>query len=100
MADVIIMPKLGFNMDEGKLVEWYKQVGDEIKKGEPLFSVETDKTNMDIEATGDGVVRAILINAGDKIPVTLPIAIVAGKDENIDDALAAAKKELAGVQGK
>ena len=96
MADVIIMPKLGFNMDEGKLVEWYKQVGDEIKKGEPLFSVETDKTNMDIEATGDGVVRALLINAGDKIPVTLPIAIVAGKDENIDDALAAAQKELAG----
>ena len=67
------MPKLGFNMDEGKLVEWYKQVGDEIKKGEPLFSVETDKTNMDIEATGDGVVRAILINAGDKIPVTLSL---------------------------
>ena len=96
MADVIIMPKLGFNMDEGKLVEWYKQVGDEIKKGEPLFSVETDKTNMDIEATGDGVVRALLINAGDKIPVTLPIAIVAGKDENIDDVLAAAQKELAG----
>ena len=42
---------------------------------------------MDIEATGDGVVRALLINAGDKIPVTLPIAIVAGEDEDIDDAL-------------
>lgn len=96
MAEVIIMPKLGFNMDEGKLVEWYKSVGDEIKKGEPLFSVETDKTNMDIEATGDGVVRALLISAGDKIPVTLPIAVVAGKDENIDDVLAGAKKELAG----
>lgn len=96
MADVIIMPKLGFNMDEGKLVEWYKSVGDEIKKGEPLFSVETDKTNMDIEATGDGVVRALLINAGDKIPVTLPIAVVAAKDENIDAVLADAKAQLAG----
>ncbi len=96
MADVIIMPKLGFNMDEGKLVEWYKKEGDEIKKGEPLFSVETDKTNMDIEATGDGVVRALLIEAGDKIPVTLPIAIVAGKDENIDVVLADAKAQLAG----
>ncbi len=96
MADVIIMPKLGFNMDEGKLVEWYKSVGDEIKKGQPLFSVETDKTNMDIEATGDGVVRALLIDAGDKIPVTLPIAIVAGKDENIDAVLADAKAQLAG----
>ena len=97
MADVIIMPKLGFNMDEGKLVEWYKQVGDEIKKGEPLFSVETDKTNMDIEATGDGVVRALLINAGDKIPVDpSDRRSLQDKDENIDDALAAAKKELAG----
>ena len=95
MAEVIIMPKLGFNMDEGKLVEWYKKEGEEIKKGEPLFSVETDKTNMDIEATSDGFVRALLIQAGDKIPVTLPIAIVAGKDENIAEALAEAKKELA-----
>ena len=56
MAEIIIMPKLGFNMNEGKLVEWYKKEGDAVAKGEPLFSVETDKTNMDIEATGDGVV--------------------------------------------
>ena len=44
MAEIIIMPKLGFNMDEGKLVEWYKNEGDAVKKGEPLFSVETDRT--------------------------------------------------------
>ena len=41
MAEVIIMPKLGFNMNEGKLVEWYKNEGDAVAKGEPLFSVET-----------------------------------------------------------
>ncbi|MEI3519429.1 MAG: lipoyl domain-containing protein [Clostridia bacterium] len=45
-------------MNEGKLVQWYKSEGEEITKGEPLFSVETDKTNMDIEATSDGVVRS------------------------------------------
>ena len=45
MAEIIIMPKLGFNMDEGKLVKWYKAEGESVKKGEPLFSVETDKTN-------------------------------------------------------
>ena len=44
MAEVIIMPKLGFNMNEGKLVEWYEAEGDTVSKGEPLFSVETDKT--------------------------------------------------------
>ena len=95
MAEIIIMPKLGFNMDEGKLVEWYKNEGDAVKKGEPLFSVETDKTNMDIEATGDGVVKALLINAGDKIPVTLPIAVVAGADEDASALIAQAKAELA-----
>ena len=94
MAEIIIMPKLGFNMDEGKLVEWYKNEGDAVKKGEPLFSVETDKTNMDIEATGDGVVKALLINAGDKIPVTLPIAVVAGADEDASALIAQAKAEL------
>ena len=96
MAEVIIMPKLGFNMSEGKLVEWYKQEGESVTKGEPFFSVETDKTNMDIEATGDGVVRKLFINAGDTIPVTLPIAIVGGADENIDALVAEALSQLAG----
>lgn len=95
MAEIIIMPKLGFNMDEGKLVEWYKNEGDTVKKGEALFSVETDKTNMDIEATGDGVVKALLIQAGDKIPVTLPIAVVAAEGEDAAAAVAEAKAQLA-----
>lgn len=96
MAEVIIMPKLGFNMNEGKLVEWYKNEGDSVAKGEPLFSVETDKTNMDIEATGDGVVRKLFINAGDTVPVTLPIAIVGSADEKIDDLVADAQAKLGG----
>lgn len=94
MAEVIIMPKLGFNMNEGKLVKWYKAEGDDVKKGENLFSIETDKTNMDIEATNDGVVRKLLIDEGDQIPVTLPIAIVATRDEDITAALAQALKDL------
>lgn len=94
MAEVIIMPKLGFNMSEGKLVEWYKAEGDAVAKGEPLFSVETDKTNMDIEATGDGVVRKLFIEEGDQIPVTLPIAIVGEADENIDDLIADSLAQL------
>ncbi|MGI6257380.1 MAG: dihydrolipoyl dehydrogenase [Anaerovoracaceae bacterium] len=96
MAEIIIMPKLGFNMSEGKLVEWYKQEGDEIAKGENLFSIETDKTNMDIEATADGVVRKLFIGEGDTLPVTLPIAIVGGQDEDISDLLADAQAQLGG----
>lgn len=95
MAEVIIMPKLGFNMNEGRLVQWYKNEGDEVAKGEPLFSVETDKTNMDIEATSDGVVKKLLIAEGDKIPVTLPIAVVAAADEDASEVIADAKAKLA-----
>ena len=95
MAEVIIMPKLGFNMNEGRLVQWYKNEGDEVAKGEPLFSVETDKTNMDIEATSDGVVKKLLIAEGDKIPVTLPIAVVAAADEDASEVIADAKVKLA-----
>jgi pyruvate dehydrogenase E2 component (dihydrolipoamide acetyltransferase) len=94
MAELIIMPKLGFNMNEGKLVKWYKSEGDAVKKGEPLFSVETDKTNIDIEATCDGYVRKLFIDEGDKLAVTLPIAIVAGKEENIDALIADAYAQL------
>lgn len=88
------MPKLGFNMNEGKLVKWYKQEGDAVTKGENLFSIETDKTNMDIEATGDGIVRKLFIEEGDTLPVTLPIAIVGTADENIDALLADAASQL------
>ena len=94
MAEVIIMPKLGFNMNEGKLVQWYKNEGDEIAKGEPLFSIETDKTNMDIEATSDGVVKKLLIEEGDQIPVTLPIAVVGAADEDVSTVIADAKAQL------
>lgn len=94
MAELIIMPKLGFNMSVGKLVKWYKSEGQEIKKGEALFSVETDKTNMDIEATGDGFVLKLLINEGDTVDVTLPIAIVGEKDENIESIAADALARL------
>lgn len=96
MAEVIIMPKLGFNMNEGKLVEWYKAEGDTVTKGEPLFSVETDKTNMDIEATGDGVVRKLFIEAGDTVPVTLPIAIVGDAGEDIEALIAESLAKLGG----
>ena len=94
MAEVIIMPKLGFNMNEGKLVQWYKNEGDEIAKGEPLFSIETDKTNMDIEATSDGVVKKLLIEEGDQIPVTLPIAVVGAADEDVSAVVADARAQL------
>lgn len=94
MAEVILMPKLGFNMNEGKLVKWYKQEGETIEKGENFFSVETDKTNIDIEATSDGIVRKLFIQEGETLPVTLPIAIVGTAEENINEILSGAMAQL------
>ncbi len=65
MAEVIIMPKLGFNMDNGQLVAWHKKVGEAVKKGEPLFDINTDKTTMPVEATTDGVLLKTLLNEGE-----------------------------------
>lgn len=81
-------------MNEGKLVKWYKSEGDAIKKGEALFSVETDKTSIDIESTCDGYIRKLFIEEGDKLAVTLPIAIIADKEENIEGLLSDAYAQL------
>ena len=50
----VIMPKAGDAMTEGKVVKWYKQPGDSVKKGEPVAEIETDKVNLDLEAEADG----------------------------------------------
>ena len=94
MAEIIIMPKLGFNMSSGKLVRWYKNEGDAVKKGEPLFAIETDKTSIDIEATADGVLRKKLIEEGDSSEVTLPIAIIGTASEDIGSLLSEMVKPL------
>ncbi len=94
MAEIIIMPKLGFNMSAGKLVKWYKSEGDPVSKGEPVFAIETDKTSIDIEATQEGVFRRKFIEEGDSVGVTLPIAIVAAEEENIDELITEINRQL------
>jgi dihydrolipoamide dehydrogenase len=95
--EIVVMPKLGFNMDQGKLVQWYKKEGDRVSKGEAVFSIETDKTSIDVEATQDGVMRKLLAAEGESIPVTLPIAIIAGENDDISDAVAEALALLGGL---
>lgn len=89
MAEVICMPKLGFNMDEGQLVRWCKAVGEEIKKGEVLFEINTDKTTMPVEATADGVLLKTMLEENEFAEVFTPIAVVGEAGEDADAALAA-----------
>ena len=57
MAEIIIMPKLGFNMDEGQLVKWHRRVGETVKKGEVLFEINTDKTTMPVVLSSEAVIK-------------------------------------------
>lgn len=87
MAELIKMPKLGFNMSKGKLIKWYKKEGEKIEKGEPFFEITTDKTSIDVEATLGGVVRKIMAEEGEEFDVFTPIAVIGDKDEDISNLL-------------
>ena len=87
MSEVVIMPKLGFNMDEGKLVKWHKSEGDSVSSGEVLFEIHTDKTTMEVEAVADGIVLSLLVEEGEEMPVFTPIAIIGESGENPDEIL-------------
>jgi len=94
MAEYIIMPKLGFNMDKGTVEKWRKKEGDFVKEQEVIFEVETDKTVMEVEAQTSGVLRKILVTEGEEVPVTLPIAIIGDKDEDISKMIKEAYQKL------
>src|SRR5256712_8895949 len=72
MAD-INMPKLSDTMEEGTIVEWKKKRGDEVKTGEVLAEVESDKATFDLEAEADGVLQ-ILVDQGVPAKIGAPIA--------------------------
>ena len=65
----IVLPNVGFGMEEGKLIAWLKAPGDSIRKGEAVAEVEGDKTNVELEALTDGVLAEILVQAGTTVPV-------------------------------
>jgi pyruvate dehydrogenase E2 component (dihydrolipoamide acetyltransferase) len=88
MADLVTMPKLGFDMAEGTLIRWVKAEGEAVEKGELLAEIETDKATVEVESSHTGTVRRHLVDEGAIVPVGDPIAVVAPEDEEIDfDAL-------------
>ena len=70
----LVMPQLGLTMTEGKVLQWYKNVGEPFATGEPLFEVETDKVNMDVEAAEDGRLTEIVASLNETLPVATVIA--------------------------
>jgi len=89
MAETINMPKLGFDMAEGTLVRWVKQIGETINKGDVLAEIETDKATVEVESSASGVVLQLIVDQGDIVPVNAPIAIVGEEGEKVDVPAAA-----------
>ncbi len=83
MATVVKLPKLGVNMEEGQIVEWRKQEGETVEKGEILFEMTTDKTTMEMESTVSGTVLKILVECDEDYDCGTPICIIGEPGEDI-----------------
>ena len=92
MAKPIQMPALSPTMKEGKIVRWLKKEGDKVSSGEAIAEVETDKSNLEIEAYDDGFLLKIAVKEGELATVGAPIAFVGAKGEKVDAGSAAAPK--------
>jgi pyruvate dehydrogenase E2 component (dihydrolipoamide acetyltransferase) len=95
MAEVVTMPKLGFDMAEGVLVRWVVAEGDNVNRGEVLAEIETDKATVEVESAFTGVVYKHLAAESDILPVGVPIAVIgeAGEEINLEELVGAEQSE-------
>lgn len=85
MASEVVMPKMGYDMEEGKIVRWIKQVGDAVQRGDVIAEIETGKVNIEVEAFDSGILRQIVVDAGETVPVGETIAWIAGPEEELPE---------------
>ena len=105
MASEVFMPKAGMDMLEGTLVSWLYDVGEEVKKGDPLLEIETDKVTMEVESPADGILLRKFFEEGSVVPVATIVGYVGEEGEEVPDrpskaggeALAAEEAMLAGA---
>jgi len=86
----VVMPKLSDAMETGKIIKWLKKEGDRVQGGDILAEIETDKADVEMEAFGAGVLRKILVSAGEKAPVGTLIGVIAEPTDDIAAMLASA----------
>ena len=91
MQEVILMPRLSDTMTEGVIAAWHKKVGDQVKKGEVLADIETDKATMELESYKEGKLLYTGAKEGEKILVNDLLAIIGGDNVDVDKIVAAAK---------
>jgi len=90
MAKEINLPKLGQTMEEGTVVNCLVKVGDEVKRGDVLFEIETDKATLEMESPANGFVKCILAQINQTLPVGAPLMVIGDKDEQVPQSFIAA----------
>src|SRR5947209_15729326 len=86
----VVMPKLSDAMESGKIIKWLKKEGDRIQGGDILAEVETDKADVEMEAFGAGVLRKILVPAGETAAIGALIGVIAEPGDDIAALVASA----------
>lgn len=89
MAEFIVMPKLGFDMREGVLVGWLKQIGEEINKGDVVAEIESDKATLELESQVSGTLLKTLEGEGAVVPIGANLAIVGEEGEDVSGLVSA-----------
>ena len=88
---------MGQTMEKGKIVKWLKEEGARVQKGEPLLEIETDKTTVEVEARGGGILRKILVQEGEEVPIASTIGYITQEGEPLPEAAAKPKPSAAGT---
>ncbi len=76
MATEIRIPTIDEGIEDVRIVKWLKQKGDQVKAGDALLEIETDKATVEVESTADGVLKEVMANEDDTVAVNAVVAIV------------------------
>ncbi len=99
MAIEIVMPQLGLTMTEGVVVKWLKKEGDQVKKGDALFEVETDKVTQEVNSLEEGILGQVLVGEGAVVPIGQAIAYLTAPGEKVA-AVVQGNGQKAGADGE
>src|SRR5947207_13526451 len=97
MPTSVVMPQMGESIAEGTITKWFKKVGDQVERDEPLFEISTDKVDAEIPSPAAGVLTEIKFKEGDTVEVNKVIAVLdgGGADSSASSAPAADKPTVA-----
>ena len=93
MANIVLLPQIGISEESAVLATWHVKLGDTVKVGDFLFSLETGKASFDVESEYAGCVLALLCEEGDEIAVSVPVCVVGQPGENFDIEALSPKSE-------